>query len=298
MRTGGSFDWNQLRSFLAVLDEGSLAAAARVTGISQPTLGRHIDELEADLDATLFSRGRGGMLPTETALKIAEQAREMKRSSEVISSAAADTAQTLRGTVRITASDIVSTYLLPAILAQALERYPGIEIELHASNTQENLLKRDADIAIRMTRPTQNDLIARKIGEFGMGTYAHRSYLERAGSPSTAGELSAHTIVGYDRDDTIIRGFAAAGHMVQRKFFRFRCDNQIAAWRAVCEGVGIGFGPNRLARQEPQLVRLLPDMQIPSLPVWLVSHRELRTSLRIRTVSTLLWEQLSQLDLG
>ncbi|MCB1423929.1 MAG: LysR family transcriptional regulator [Nitratireductor sp.] len=291
------FDWNLIRSFLAILDEGSLAAASRKTGISQPTLGRHVDELEASLGVTLFQRGRSGMAAAPAALELAESAREMERASADISLTATGASQQVGGVVRITASDIVATYLLPPIIADLMRDLPEVEIELAPSNTVENLLRRDADIAIRMVRPAQNDLIARQVNAFEMGIYAHSAYLERTGTPDDFEALSGHTLIGYDRSDLILRGFAEHGYKVDRSFFRFRCDNQITAFEVLVAGAGIGFAPNALARRHPGLQRILPDIPIEGLPMWLTSHRELRTSRRIRRVSDYLGEKLSELDL-
>jgi DNA-binding transcriptional LysR family regulator len=292
------FDWNLVKSFLAVLDAGSLAGAVAATGLSQPTLGRHIDELEASLGATLFARGRAGMVPTETALAVAAAARAMRDADAAIGMAVAGHSGAVEGTVRITASDIVATFILPAILADLLADLPGIAVELAPSNEQANLLQRDADIAVRMVRPMQNDLIARKVNEMHMGAYAHRDYLARAGTPIGFGDLAGHVVIGYDRSTLIIDHMRRLGLEADREFFRFRCDDQVAAWRALCDGVGIGFGPNFLANREPALVRTLPDIGIEPLPVWLVSHRELRTSARIRAVSDYLGERLAALPLA
>ncbi len=292
------FDWNLVRSFLAALEGGSLAAASRETGVSQPTLGRHIDELEKSLGVTLFERGRQGMLPTKAALHIAEAAREMKTASASLSMAAEGDAGSVCGTVRITASEIVATYLLPAILADLLRDLPEIQIELVASNTVENLLQRDADIAIRMVRPTQNDLITRKVGTMEMGIYADRIYIDRHGTVTDFDDMADHVIVGYDRNDLVIRGFAQLGFKVDRNFFRFRCDDQVTAFEALVAGTGIGFAPRILTRRHANLVRILPDIEIPGLPMWLTSHRELRTSARIRLVNDYIGDRLTELELG
>lgn len=292
-----AFDWNLLKSFLGVLDTGSLSAASRKLGISQPTLGRHITELETELGVTLFERGREGLLATPAAVAIADRAREIDVQTGAIALAAAGKSAEIAGTIRITASEVVATYLMPEILRDLLEAEPDLEIELVPSNDVQNLLRRDADIAIRMVEPVQLDLVTRKVNAMTMGVFAHRDYLAKHGRPGSEEELAGHVIVGYDRSDLIIRGFRDQGIEVTREFFRLRTDNQITAWELVCAGCGIGFGPNPLAAREPQLVRLDFGIEIPSLPMWLVTHREVRTSARVRKVFDFLAERLAALKL-
>ncbi len=288
------FDWNLLRSFLAVLDAGSLSAASRASGISQPTLGRHVSELEKALGTTLFSRGRDGVTPTATALAIAADARRLGEAAGAISMLALGRTNEVGGTVRVTASEVVATYLLPGLLKPLLEETPGLEIELVATNTAENLLRRDADIAVRMFEPAQLDLIARKVADIHMGVFATREYLDKHDSIETPDDLRKHCVIGYDRDEQVIRGLKQVGLEVDRHFFRFRTDNQIAAWEACCAGVGIGFGPLYLARRRPELVRIGERFKIRPLPVWLVTHKELRTSARIRLVYDHLADTLAE----
>ncbi len=289
------FDWNLIKSFLGVLDAGSLSAAARHLGASQPTLGRHVSELEEALGVTLFERSRDGLRPTQAALAIAEHARAVADSTGAVALAAAGRAKDVAGTVRITASDVVATFLMPAIIADLLAEMPGLEVELVPTNDIENLLRRDADIAVRMTRPEQLDLVARKLGDIPVAVYAHRDYLARAGSvPSSPAELDGHTVIGYDRSDLVIRGFREGGMEVDRHFFRFRCDDQVACWHALLAGVGIGFAPCYLARDHPELVELSSQFEIEPIPMWLVTHRELRTSARIRAVYDFLVARLAK----
>lgn len=292
------FDWSHVPGFLAALDHGSLAEAARQTGISQPTLGRHIDELEHRLGVVLFERGRMGLAPTDTALEIAAWAREMQQAGDAMMLAASGRSESVSGPVRITASEIVATYLLPRIISDLLEQLPEIEIEVDASNSVGNLLQRDADIAIRMVRPIQNDLISRHVNTMEMGIYAHREYMARKGAVSSFEELADHVVIGYDRNDLILRGFAAAGFAVERDFFRYRCDDQVTAFEALVAGLGIGFAPRAIAARYPQLIPVLEEFTIEGLPMWLTSHRELRTSRKIRRVNDLLAKGLAALDLS
>jgi DNA-binding transcriptional LysR family regulator len=200
--------------------------------------------------------------------------------------------------VRIAASDIVATYLLPPILVALKDAEPGIDIELVPSNAVANLLARDADIAIRMTRPLQNDLIALKVNDFAMGVHAHEHYLEKAGKPKTVEDLFGHRMVGYDRDTLILNGMKALGLQGDRSLFTFRTDDQVAYWELVKAGAGIGFGALWLARKTPELRHILPELKIAALPMWLASHQELRTSLKIRRVMDFLREAITAMPLS
>ncbi len=291
-------DWNLIRIFLAVAESGTLAAAAERLGLSQPTLGRHIDALEADTGLTLFSRGRHGMQLTEAGLSLVEEAKAMRTEADRFALKAAGRSQIASGPVRITASEVVSTYILPAIIADFCDSEPGIEIELVPSNSVENLLSRDADIAVRMFRPTQNDVIARKTGELGMGVYAHRRYLDRHGEPTDVASLFRHRLIGMDRSTLILDGMAELGIAAARDQFAVRTDHQVAYWELIRAGAGIGFAAHFLAARDPGVRRLFIDIDIPALPVWLASHRELRTSQRIRVTMDFLHRKISNLPLN
>lgn len=276
-------DWSLLRAFLAVAESGSLSRAAVELGSSQPTLSRQMSELETQVGQALFERTRRGVQLTEAGEALRLPAQRMHEHAREWSLAAAGRATSLAGTVRITASEVVSAYLLPGVLRDLREAHPEIQIELVPSDKLENLLEHEADIALRMVRPTQSALVARKVVDLPMHAYAHRDYLKTHGKPTLA-SLKAHRWVGFDRSDQMIRGFRAAGHRVAREFFGFRCDNQVVAWQAVRAGVGIGVGLDRVARQSPELVRVLPEIQIPPLPMWITAHRELRGTPRLKLV--------------
>ncbi len=285
-------DWAQLRVFVGAAEHGSLSAAGRALGLSQPTVGRHIQALEADLGVRLFQRRPHGLELTETGAELLEHGQMMARAADQLALSAAGRADALAGTVRVTASAFVATFTLPDMIADLRVQYPEIEIELVASDATENLLQREADIAVRMYRPEQVDVITRKVGDLGIGVYAATAYLDRKGVPRTIDDLLAHDIVGYDRSDQIIRGFRAAGATADRHFFAVRCDDQVAYWRLVVAGAGIGFSQVRVGDAEPKVVRVLPAFAIPSLPVWLTAHAGLRTNPRVRRVYDFLGERL------
>jgi DNA-binding transcriptional LysR family regulator len=278
------FDWRLIRSFLAALEQGSLLGAARALRSSQPTLGRHIAELEAQLGVVLFERTGRGLLPTAMALRLAESARAMEAGADQLARSVSGADAGVTGTVRITASQPVACVLLPPILARLRLALPEVQVELVASNQVSNLLRREADIALRMVQPDQSTLVARRIGKVTLGAYAHREYLRRRGTPRQPPDLLAHDLVGADRDEAILRGFAGFGFPVGREAFGFRTDDLMAYWEAVRAGLGVGFVADYMARGDSGVLPLLPMLKIPPLPVWLTVHREIRSSSRIRAV--------------
>ena len=278
------FDWNLVRSFLAALEHGSLLGAARALRASQPTLGRHVAELEAQLGVVLFERTGRGLLPTAEALRLADAARAMESGAHQLARFAARSEPTT-GTVRISASQTVACYLLPPILAQLRRERPGIQIELVASNAVSNLLRREADIALRMVQPDQASLVAKRIAKIPLGAYAHRDYLRRRGTPKVLADLLVHDIISDDRNETVRRAFEEFGFPVGKEAFVLRTDDLIASWEAVRAGIGIGFVTGFVAATDPAVLAIqLQQLKIPPLPVWLTVHREIRSSPRIRTV--------------
>ena len=278
------FDWALMRSFLAVLDAGSLTAAARQLQAQQPTLSRHIAELEAQLGAPLFERTGRGVSPTPAALAITDAARQMALGAESLTRALAGQRDHTTGSVRITASLVAAAYLLPPVLADLRRAEPGIQLELIASDRLTNLLRREADIAVRMVRPAQTSLIARKLADVDIGAYAHESYLHREGTPRDLAELSRHALIGYTADDQIERGLAAHGLPFDRTRFAFLADNPVAYGMLIAQGAGIGFVAHYNARCLPGVRRVLPQLAVPTLPCWLAVHREIRSNKVVRRV--------------
>jgi DNA-binding transcriptional LysR family regulator len=287
------FDWNLLRSFTAVAEAGSLSAAARKIGASQPTIGRHVSELERSLGVTLFRRGLGGYELTDTGAALLTHARAVRESVDRFSLQAVGAEEGLSGTVRISASQTMAAYVLPHILSRFAQEEPDMEIELIASNRVENLLRRDSDIAIRMVTPAQDELIARKIADIRLSMCAHEDYLARRGTPENPMDLLNHDMIGQDRDDDYIRGFHSFGAKVDRHAFRFRSDDHIILWQAIRAGLGIGIAQVPLINTDPHLRCLLPDLPLPPLPMWLTMHKDVRTSPRIRRAADFLYEALS-----
>ncbi len=288
----GRFDWALVRSFLAVLDAGSLMGAARRIGAQQPTLSRHVAELEAQLGAPLFERTGRGVTPTAAALAIADAARQMEAGALALARGLARERSAETGTVRITTSEVAASWLLPPVIAALQAEEPGIAIELVASNQLSNLLRREADIAVRMVRPAQGSVVAKKLADFRIVAAAHRDYLARSGTPRRPEDLLQHRLVGYDRDDSILRGFAHSGLSLAREQFALRCDDQVAYGLLVACGAGIGFVAEYTLRHWPGVVALLPQLVIPTLPCWLAVHREIRSNRLVRRVYDFLAEAI------
>ncbi len=286
-------DWSLWRSFAAVAEHGSLSAAARALGLSQPTVGRHIEALEAQLGVKLFERSVSGFTPTELGMRAYEPVRKAAGAIAEAELFAAGASGALEGSVRITASVVTSHYTLPKILTQLRSEYPLIALELVPTDSAENLLMREADIAVRMFRPTQLDLIARKLGESPIIACAHRDYIARHGKPESPEELAEHDLVGFDRSDMLIAVARSLGYPLERKHFSLRCDSQSALWELLKAGGGIGFAQENIVLETEGMEVIELDLPIPPLEVWLTSHRELYTSRRIRAVYDRLGELLS-----
>lgn len=286
-------DWSLWRSFAAVVETGSLSAAARALGLSQPTLGRHVEALEQALGVALFERTLTGLKATETALRLYEPVLGAQRALSEAALMAAGAQSALEGTVRITASEVVSHFVLPQMLVPIRAQFPDIAIELVPTDSAENLLLREADIAIRMFRPTQLELVTRKLGEIAIVCCAHESYLDRRGTPQTVEELYGHDLIGLDRSDLMLRAATLMGFSLTRDDFVLRTDDQPLMWELLCAGLGIAFGQEQLVASTPGMRAILPQLRPPGLEVWLTTHRELFTNRRIRAIYDALGAALS-----
>ncbi|WP_415920011.1 LysR family transcriptional regulator [Tateyamaria sp. SN6-1] len=275
-------DWSHIQSFAAVAHHGSLSAAARAMHSSQPTLSRHIAQLEADLGARLFDRSRGGMVLTAQGADLLQHADTMADAAARIGPMG--DAPGLHGTVRITASRVVAHFTLPAIIAELRTAYPEIEIEMIASDSSENLLRREADIALRMYRPTQDDVITRHVADLTLGAYASHSYIARKGLPEQLSDVPNHDLIGYDRSTMIVDGLRARGLTVNRHAFGVRCDDQVACWQLVLAGCGVGFTQCLVGDADPRVRRVFQGEVVGALPVWLTAHPDLRRVPRVRAI--------------
>jgi len=295
MAAPSALDWSLVQAFLAVAEHGSLSAAARVLGTSQPTVGRQIKAMEEQLGAELFQRHEKGFALSATRESVLASARAMREAVHAIELNAAGKGVVLEGSVRITASVIVSIYHLPKILVDVRRREPAIALELVPSDETSNLHYREADIAVRMYRPNQLDLVTQHLGDLRLGAFASREYLERRGMPEKLEDVVGHDFVGFDRSDVIINGFREAGFPVERDWFKVRTDDPVAYWELVRAVAGIGFAQAVLGKSDPELLEIPLDFGLPLLPVWLTAHEAVRQTPRVRRVWELLADGLGRL---
>ncbi|WP_135451228.1 MULTISPECIES: LysR family transcriptional regulator [Tabrizicola] len=272
--------WDHWRSFIAVAEEGSLSGAARALRLTQPTVGRHIDLLERAVGAGLFLRAPHGMSLTDLGRDLLPEARAMAAAAAALERTASAPLDAGRGIVRLTASEVVGAEILPGVLSPLLAAHPGLEVELVLSNRNEDLLRREADLAVRMARPAQSGLVARRIAVVRIGLYAHARYLAAHGTPQTPADLAGHLLIGPDRDEGPLAAMAAAG--LDRRMLRFRCDREAAQLNALRAGLGIGAAQAGIARACPDLRPVLQSQFDFRLDCWLAMHEDLRASARVR----------------
>lgn len=276
--------WDLYRSFLAVIREGSLSAAARALGLTQPTLARHVAALEEAVGGSLFVRSPRGLDPTDAALALKPQAEALDAAAASLWRTASGWGAEVRGTVRVTASEVVGARILPAVLAALRERHPALEVELVLSNGIDNLLQRDADVAVRMVEPDQQALLVRRVGSIALGLHAHRRYLDRHGVPQSLEALDGHSLIGFDRETPDIRALMQRVPGLTLPRFALRTDSHLAQLSAIEAGYGIGICQVPLARRNPDLVRLLADRFELPMGVWVAMHEDLRSTPRCRAV--------------
>jgi DNA-binding transcriptional LysR family regulator len=293
-----AFDWNQVRAFLATAEEGSLSAAARALGLTQPTLSRQVAGLEADLGVTLFERGHRRMDLTESGLALLEHVRAMGEAATRVSLAATGRSELIDGHVSVTMTDGFAMLHMPAIVERIRHQAPGIELEIITANESLDLIRREADIAVRHARPDHGDLIARQVGGTTAHFYASRHYLDRVGRPKTPADLATYDFIGFESPTRLLALFNDIGVSVTRENFKVYSASGIAILALMERGLGIGVLPRDIADSRPVLEEALPSLPPFPVPVWLITHRELHTSRRIRLVFDAIAEYVGGLALG
>lgn len=286
--------WELYRSYLSVLQEGSLSGAARALGAAQPTVGRHVAALEKALGLALFTRSQLGLMPTEAALSLRSYAEAMSSTAAALKRAAESQGEGVKGTVRVTASEVIGVEVLPPILAQLQDEHPGLKVELVLTNQVQDLLRREADIAVRMTQPKQEPLIARRVGKVELGLHAHKKYLQGRGTPRTVADLDSHALIGFDQETPFLRAARKSLPAWHRDNFALRSDSDLAQLAMIRAGGGIGVCQVGLARRDAQLVRVLAKHFAVGLETWLTMHEDLRGSLRCKVAFDALLQGLQR----
>ncbi len=287
---GITFDWNQARAFLVTAEEGSLSAAARALNLTQPTLGRQVAALEAELGVTLFERVGKSLAVTQAGLDLLDHFRAMGEAANRISLMASGQSQAVEGSVTISATNMMATLLLPPALEKIRQTAPGIVLDVVTSNEMSDLQRREADIAIRHARPDHPELFAKLVHETTAHLYASSDYLDLKGRPQTPADLSDADFVGVDNPERLIPVMASLGLSVTRANFNINTASGTLSRALMQQGLGIGFLPKEIAEMTPGLEQVLPSLPPIPVPTWLVAHRELRTSRRVRHVFDLLAE--------
>jgi len=288
------FDWNKARAFLVTAEEGSLSAAARALGMAQPTLGRQVDGLEQELGVVLFERVGRGLTLTPSGLELLDHVRDMGDAAGRVSLTALGQSQALEGTISISASETYATVLLPPLVAKLRQQEPGIHVEIVVANHASDLLRREADIAIRNFRPTEPDLIAKKIGMVDAALYATPQYIEKIGAPTTPYALRNADFVNMDHTGGMLKGLNSLGLGLTEANFPLLTESYLVMWELVKQGAAIGILDAHIGDAEPKVRRVLPDLEPLTFPIWLVAHREVTTSRRIRRVFDFLAEELKR----
>jgi DNA-binding transcriptional LysR family regulator len=288
-------DWSHYQAFLNVIEAGGLTRAAKSSGLSQPTLSRQIAALESALGVPLFVRAGRGLKPTPAAARVADEARRMRSAASAILGVAGRETREQGGTVRISASEIVACFALPPLLARMAKTHPQIQIELEAKNDVANLLEREADIAIRMTKPKQSGLIGRRMPDVATGFYVSKSLLSRMGPVRSIGDLLRLRLIGYDKSDLIVAGARRAKIALKRDNFAFRCDHQVACWQMAREGLGVSMVARFVGDADPAMTRILPSFPMTPMQMWLVARKDIKSMPRLRIVFDALAEGLRRL---
>jgi DNA-binding transcriptional LysR family regulator len=286
------FDWNKARAFLVTAEEGSLSAAARALGMAQPTLGRQVDGLEQELGIILFERVGRGLTLTPSGLELLDHVRDMGEAAGRVSLTALGQSQALEGTICISASETYAAVLLPPIIAKLRKMEPGIQVEIVVANHASDLRRREADIAIRNFRPTEPDLIAKKIGDADAVLYATPDYIAEIGNPTKPYDLRHAEFVNMDHSGMMLKGLNTFGLGLTEANFPLLTENYLVMWELVRQGAAIGILDAYIGDADPVVRRVLPNLEPLVFPIWLVSHRELTTNRRIRMVYDFLAAEL------
>ena len=290
-----NFDWNRARSFLVTAEEGSFSAAAKALKVTQSTLGRQVSALEDELGIALFERVGKGIEITPGGLELLEHVRRMGEAANKLSISALGQASNIQGNVTISATEATAIYLLPPILKELRQEEPEIQIEIIATNSTSDLRKREADIAIRNLQPQHQDLIAQKIKDSKAYLYATPEYISAHGPFREKADFNKASFIGLVDNAKFLEGLNKLGLDLTPENFIYATENHIVHWSLVKCGAGIGVMPKYVGDKDPDVQRVLPNFISINIETWVVSHKELKTSRRIRFVFDFLVNALNSL---
>lgn len=291
-----SFDWNQVRAFLATAEEGSLSAAARALGQTQPTLSRQVAALEDELGVTLFERAGRAMALTTAGQDLLEHVRVMAEAANRISLSASGQSQTVAGKVVITATDNIASRHLPQIVKKIHAAAPNLRIDILPSNEVQDLTRREADISIRHARPEQPDLIAKLLFETKAHLYTSDEYLRKFGPITELKDLERAVFIGLDRTSEMIAAMKEYDLNLSAEQFQFNSPSGTVLYELVQQGLGVSILTEDIETFSDNIRPILPEKFHISIPVWLVTHRELHTSKRIRIVYDMIAAELPKMS--
>ena len=284
--------WEWLQSFVTVAKVGSLSKAAVELGSSQPTLSRHMAALEKQLDITLFDRSTQGLKLTTVGSMLVESSESMNSAAQQFNRIASGTLKSLEGSIRISANEIVGLYYLPEIISEFSQIYPKVQVEIDISNKETSLNKRDADIALRMFRPTQVDLIAKRLPDIEFGFVASKNYLQNHPEPQSLQDISDHKLIGFDRDLTFKKAIKQMGWPITDKNIVGRTDFLPLHIELSRQGMGITITHKYLLKRFNDLKTILKDTPLPALEFWLVCHADVQHNRKIRLMMDFLSDSL------
>lgn len=289
-----NFDWNQVRAFLATVEEGSLSAAARALGLTQPTLGRQVTALEEELGVTLFERSGRSLILTASGEAVVNEVRAMAEAATRVSLVASGQVTSVEGVVKVSASEIYSAYILPDVIAGLRKTHPRLRIEVVATNALSDLRMREADIAVRNTEPTDPEMIARRLTDHDGALFASRGFLAEHGPIASVTDLADLPIVAFGSEASFLKALQERQVPVTEKNFVTGSENHLVHWALARRGIGLGVNSLETGRIDGDMVPVLTDVLSFRFPVWLVAPRELKTSRRVRVVFDALAEGIEK----
>jgi DNA-binding transcriptional LysR family regulator len=287
-------DWRALQDVVTVAETGSLSAASRRLNVSQPTVGRRIEQLEEQLGTLLFNRTARGLILTKVGEGILGHAKQMEEGALAIERIATGANQELQGNVRISLIEDLGIQWIPQKLNEFHKQFPQLAIEVNIDNRNVDLLRREADIAIRLARPEQVDLICRKTGMLNFGLYASQSYLDEHGIPEKRADLKNHYHVGFDEVMARVPNVKKLESLFNQGNIRHRSNSHMEMVEATRAGLGCAALCCFIGDKYPELQRVLINEIDYAREIWLVTHAEINSSARIRAVFDFLGKALEE----